>query len=49
MPSPMLSEAGVEIEAGEAAEEETEHLCSRADTMPSIADVLPVPGGPWTE
>jgi hypothetical protein len=49
MPSSMPWEAGGEIEAEEAAEEETEHLCSRADTMPRIADVLPVPGGPWTE
>jgi hypothetical protein len=51
IPSPMPWEAGgeVEAEAEEAAEGETEHLCSRADTIPSIADVLPVPGGPWTE
>jgi hypothetical protein len=37
----MEEEAEVEVEA--------EHLCSSADTMPSIADVFPVPGGPWTE
>ena len=44
-------EVDVEVEVGTgifpfADPGSVQHLCSRADTMPRIADVFPVPGGP---